>query len=155
MTNNKSFVFLVIGSLLAGLGWLAAAWAGAGLAQVQTAVQGVARAEPDLVALKEQVVRWEQAGAVTIVSVEPVALGAKFAPGELPRSAQLLAGLYGEHGYFNLRHFVLSWGADGGAGAADGMANMTVEGEKIFLGQRAPLDKAAPAAKAAPQGGQS
>ncbi|MDP1605164.1 MAG: hypothetical protein Q8L93_00710 [Rhodocyclaceae bacterium] len=142
MTNNKSFIFLVAASLALGFAWLFAGWAGAGLGQAKTAVQRVGQAEKDLATLNEQVLRWEKAGAQSLGSVEPVALDAKFLPSELPKSALLLAGLYADHGYFNLRRFVFSWGETGGD-VAGSVARMTVEGEKVFLGQRAPVTAAA------------
>lgn len=138
MTTNKPFIFLALASLVLGIAWLAAGWAGAGLEQAKSAVRKVEQAEKDLATLNEQVLRWEKAGAQSLGSVEPVALDAKFLPSELPRSALLLAGLYANHGYFNLRHFAFSWGETGGDGAGS-VARMTVEGEKVFLGQRAPM----------------
>lgn len=145
MSNNKPFIFLAIASLLLAAAWLAAGWAGAGLKQVQAAMQKVEQAEKDIATLKDQLARWEAAGKRSLGSVEPVALDAKFLPSELPKSAVLLAGLYGDHGYFNLRHFSLSWGSGAGApvvgevaSAAGDIALMTVAGEKVFLGRREP-----------------
>lgn len=140
MTNNKSFIFMVAASLALGFAWLFAGWAGAGLEQAKTAVEKVGQAEKDLAALKEQVVHWEKAGAQALGSVEPVALDARFLPSELPKSAPLLAGLYADHGYFNLHHFVFSWGEGDGAEVGN-VAKMTVAGEKMFLGQRAPASQ--------------
>lgn len=134
MTNNKSLIFMVVAALGLGLAWLFAAWAGAGLQQAQAAVGKVEQAEKGLVALKEQLTRWENAGSQTLGSVEPVALNAIFLPAELPKSAQLLAGLYADHGYFNLRQFSLSWG-DNDKSDSGSVAQMTVNGEKIFIGQ--------------------
>jgi len=157
MTHNKSFIFLAIASLLLAAAWLAAGWAGAGQRQAQAAMQKLERAEKDVATLKEQLARWEALGKRSLGSVEPVALDAKFLPAELPRSAALLAGLYADHGYFNLRHFSLSWGSGAGTDGGDGaghvgdIAIMSVAGEKVFLGRRDPVPVVAPDAT---QGGQ-
>lgn len=147
MTNNKPFIFLAVASLLLAAAWLAAGWAGAGLEQARAGMQKVEQAEKDVATLKEQLARWEAVGKRSMGSVEPVALNAKFLPAELPKSATLLAGLYAQHGYFNLRHFSLSWGSGAGAEAVGDIALMTVAGEKVFLGQREPAPPAENATK--------
>jgi len=151
MTNDKPFIFLAIASLLLAAAWLAAGWAGAGQRQAQAAMQRVEQAERDVAALEQQLLRWEAVGKRALGSVEPVALDAQFLPAELPRSAALLAGLYADHGYFNLRHFSLAWGSGAGAdGAAEAVGHvgdvvrMTVAGEKVFLGRPDPAPAAAP-----------
>jgi len=129
--TKKPFIFLVLASILFAVGWLAFGWAGAGLDKAQAGKQAVEKAEKDLADLKAQLALWEQAGQRTVASVQPVALEAKFAPHELPKTAELLAGLYADRGYFNLRSFSLSWGEAEGSGS---VAQMSVTGEKVFVG---------------------
>ena len=129
--RNKSFIFMSIASLLLGIAWLFVTWSGTGLTQARAAAQQIERSEQDLAVFKRELARWEQVGVHALGSVEPVSLDTKFLPTELPKSAQILAGLYADHGYFNLRHFRFSWGQ--GNAETGNVANMIVEGEKVFL----------------------
>jgi len=55
-----------------------------------------------------------------------VSLTADFAPNELPGINRVLAGMYADHGYLNLKSFDFAWGAGGNV-------HVAVTGDKVFL----------------------
>ena len=134
--RNKSFIFMSLASVLMAAAWLFAAWASTGMTQAKTAALQMNQTEQDLAHFKQELARWEMVGVHALGSVEPVLLDTKFVPTELPKSAQLLAGLYADHGYFNLRHFLFSWNT--GNAETNNVATMIIEGEKVFLAQGVP-----------------
>jgi len=137
MTLHKSFLFMLLASVFCAAAWLAHGWAQQGRAQAQQALQGLEQTRAQLEQLGLQLQRWEAVGQHAVGRVEPVALHVELPPAELARSAELLAGLYLEHGHFRLEHFSLErLEQDEAAGPAS--LSMTVRGEKIFTSQRAP-----------------
>lgn len=159
--SRTPFIFLTVASVLCALAWLGLGWAQASRSQAQTALRGLEQTRAELAQTQAQLARWEALGLQRVVGrVEPVALEAGFTPAELARSAVLLAGLYADHGYFNLHRFSLAWAADG---AQTDMVRMTLQGEKVFVSPPQPTPSANPVpaatrtsavAPAAPSGAQ-
>jgi len=134
MSTRKSFIFLLLASVFCAAAWLAHGWAQQGRTQAQQALQGLEQTRGEIEQLRTDLGRWEAAsarwgGTQATGRVEPVALQAAFLPSELQRSAALLAGLYADHGHFQLEHFSLSRGQEE---AMTEQVRMEVRGVKVF-----------------------
>ena len=138
--GKTSFTWLVAGSLVAAGGALAWRVTASGAEKADRALQQLKQSEDEFARVKAQLARWELAqavGGVGVPRVEPVALSADFSPAELPGIGRVLAGMYAEHGFLNLKQFVFELreasGPTDGTNVGGRVARITVHGEKVFL----------------------
>ncbi|MDZ4202955.1 MAG: hypothetical protein U1C96_12510 [Gallionella sp.] len=132
--GKKSITLLVVGSLVAGLGAMAVHMTMVSAEKSKRSLEALAQSEAEFGRVKEQLDRWlkvQATGEVTVPRVEPVALSADFSPEEFPGINRVLAGMYADNGFLNLRSFVFT--LSGTAGPGGNVAHVTVSGEKVFM----------------------
>lgn len=138
--GKSSVAWLLCGSLAASAGLLVLRTSTLGADKAARSIEKLRQSEEALAKLKGQLARWKAenaGGGAGMPRVEPVALSADFSPGELPGIGKVLAGMYAENGFLNLKQFIFEWRDAPGTkdpGAVDGRtARLTVVGEKVFL----------------------
>lgn len=135
--GKRALLWILLGTLLAGLGLILYRVSAAGLERSQRDLQAVQQAEGRLADLRTVVDRWQQSSSEgqTVARVEPVAMLADFSPHEVARMSSLLKGIYGDHGYFNLKSFLYSVVPQTGEGSLAGtnVAQVKIDGEKVFF----------------------
>ena len=138
--GKKSFIWLVVGSLVAAGGGVAWRVGSVGAQQAQEDLKQVERSEADLANLKTRLATWVQTHDLSDVStqsklgalqIEPVALAADFSPKEFSGIDHVLSGMYTENGFLNLKSFILEMGSGGSA-------HLSLLGDKIFSPKRPP-----------------
>lgn len=138
--EKKSLAWLVVGSIVAAGGGMAWHATSVGLLQAQESLRQVKKSETDFADLKTRLAKWIQThdqgkadqGKLVALKIEPVALSADFAPGELSGIGAVLSGMYSENGSLNLKSFTLNVGTS---------THITLFGDKIFIPRRPTPDR--------------
>ncbi|GBG04059.1 hypothetical protein AZSI13_33860 [Azospira sp. I13] len=95
-------------------------------------------AEQKLAQLARDIQQYEAAtqslgGGKSLARHEKVALGARFAPGDLARIHEVLTRAYQGDGFLLLKNFSLEWKSGNSLGDTSASLQMDMAGEKVFL----------------------